>query len=196
MQDSYAPITSNTTVCAICRSPLDLDTTVTICPGCGAAFHSDCWRENGGCAIYGCSNVPVTTPLSDVEVPVSFWGQEKKNCPHCGAEISAAAIRCRACGTVFPSAQPENSEEYRVRLQLESEQPRLRRRVVMWFVLCMIPLTAPILAPFAALWFWRQRQNITRLPSTHNALRKIGPVIGLAQTAIMLVSIILISILR
>ncbi len=28
------------------------------CPTCGAPHHEDCWRENGGCAVFGCASAP------------------------------------------------------------------------------------------------------------------------------------------
>ena len=94
------------TLCAICQSPLGNESELVSCPECQAPYHAECWQENGGCAVYGCSQVPPTEHRQNIEIPVSYWGREKKPCPVCGTEILAAALRCRNCGTTFESALP------------------------------------------------------------------------------------------
>jgi TM2 domain-containing membrane protein YozV len=32
------------------------------CPGCGTPHHPDCFKENGGCTVFGCSSAPVDEP--------------------------------------------------------------------------------------------------------------------------------------
>ena len=39
-----------------------------VCSGCGTPHHSDCYTENGGCTVFGCSAVPEEEPK------VSFSG--------------------------------------------------------------------------------------------------------------------------
>lgn len=41
--------------CAICQDEIRLAEEVKICGECKQPFHELCWRENGGCATYGCS---------------------------------------------------------------------------------------------------------------------------------------------
>ena len=40
--------------CAYCQNLLPA--APFVCPSCGAAYHPDCWVENGGCAIPGCAS--------------------------------------------------------------------------------------------------------------------------------------------
>src|SRR6266850_7273377 len=113
--------------CTICQSAIALEEPKTECPGCHAIYHSDCWPENSGCAVYGCSQVPQVEQRKSIEIPVSYWGQENKPCPSCGKEILAAAVRCRHCGTTFESAQPVDAAAFAARARAEARLPALRR---------------------------------------------------------------------
>jgi hypothetical protein len=46
--------------CPYCRFAMKPGTPVVDCAACSATHHSDCWGDNGGCAILGCPNAPVT----------------------------------------------------------------------------------------------------------------------------------------
>lgn len=43
--------------CAACHSPIQPSESLHVCPECGAQMHETCWRELGGCAMYGCGRV-------------------------------------------------------------------------------------------------------------------------------------------
>lgn len=45
-------------VCPYCRFPIKSGEAVQICPSCGEPHHLECWRENGGCTVYGCRSSP------------------------------------------------------------------------------------------------------------------------------------------
>jgi len=46
-------------VCPYCRSEVgDAEGERKDCPGCGTPHHSDCFAENGGCTVFGCSQAP------------------------------------------------------------------------------------------------------------------------------------------
>jgi hypothetical protein len=46
-------------VCPYCRSPIEPGAAdELLCPGCGTPHHSDCFQENGGCTVFGCSSAP------------------------------------------------------------------------------------------------------------------------------------------
>lgn len=52
-------------ICPYCRTPVlddDAESPKVLCPGCGAAHHADCFEENGGCTIFGCSAAPPDEP--------------------------------------------------------------------------------------------------------------------------------------
>ncbi|MGD0540192.1 MAG: RING finger protein, partial [Tepidisphaeraceae bacterium] len=44
-------------VCGICQSQILPGEATTACPECSQSYHTECWRENRGCAAYGCAQV-------------------------------------------------------------------------------------------------------------------------------------------
>ncbi len=184
------------TRCAICQTALKEDEPKTACPACGSVYHTDCWEENGGCAVYGCSRVPQVEQRRAVEIPVSYWGQENKPCPACGREILAAAVRCRFCGATFSSAQPEDTGAFQARSALQQRLPKARQLVIWQFILSVVPCTAPIGGIWGLIWHPTHREEIAALPSLYRALSKIGIVVGLGQFAILVLMAIFYSVLR
>jgi TM2 domain-containing membrane protein YozV len=50
-------------VCPYCRCPVkDPEKEAIVCAGCGTPHHSDCYAENGGCTVFGCSAAPEEEP--------------------------------------------------------------------------------------------------------------------------------------
>ena len=46
-------------VCPYCRTEIgESEGERQECPGCGTPHHSDCFTENGGCTVFGCSHAP------------------------------------------------------------------------------------------------------------------------------------------
>jgi len=46
-------------VCPYCRTPIDTAAgEELLCSGCGTPHHADCYKENGGCTVFGCANAP------------------------------------------------------------------------------------------------------------------------------------------
>ncbi|HTC56711.1 MAG TPA: RING finger protein [Candidatus Sulfotelmatobacter sp.] len=56
-------------VCPYCRTNIGTEDRVTVCEGCGTAHHADCYVENGGCTIFGCSKAPGDEPKVSVSTP-------------------------------------------------------------------------------------------------------------------------------
>jgi hypothetical protein len=56
-------------VCPYCRTRIGAEDGPTVCEGCGTAHHADCYAENGGCTIFGCSNAPGDEPKLSVSTP-------------------------------------------------------------------------------------------------------------------------------
>ncbi|HVR23234.1 MAG TPA: NINE protein [Candidatus Polarisedimenticolia bacterium] len=56
-------------VCPYCRTNIDAGVEPQICEGCGVAHHADCYAENGGCTIFGCSKAPGDEPKVSVSTP-------------------------------------------------------------------------------------------------------------------------------
>jgi TM2 domain-containing membrane protein YozV len=51
-----------TPACPYCRTPLEAEDESTICEACATPHHADCYAENGGCTVFGCSKAPVDEP--------------------------------------------------------------------------------------------------------------------------------------
>jgi Prokaryotic RING finger family 1 len=187
---------SDQVLCAICQTPILPEEARVACPSCNAEYHAECWNENGGCAIYGCSQVPEVEHRRSIEIPVSYWGQENKPCPSCGREILAAAVRCRHCGATFASAQPQDADQFQARTALEAELPKMKKTVVWLFVFSVLPCTAPIGGIAALIWYSSRRNEVAALPALYPALSKIGIGVGLGQTVLLVLMAILYSVTR
>jgi hypothetical protein len=182
--------------CAICLSPIGPEDEKAVCPSCNAVYHADCWRENGGCAVYGCEQVPAIEKRQALEIPVSYWGQENKKCPSCGNEILAAAVRCRHCGTVFQSARPQESAEFQQRTAISQRLPAARRTVVILFIFSVLSCLAPIGAVWGIIWYPGHREELRALPMLYSALCKIGLIVAIGQTVALVVVMLLYALVR
>jgi predicted RNA-binding Zn-ribbon protein involved in translation (DUF1610 family) len=183
-------------VCAICQTPIAPGEERGECPDCHAPYHPDCWEENGGCAIYGCTQVPATEHRAALDIPASYWGQEHKPCPACGTQILAAAVRCRQCGTTFASARPVGADEHREHVAVQRRHPELRRVVVWLFIFSIVSCSAPFAAVAGSVWWARHREAIKTLPPIYRALTKIGVCVAVGQTALMVLLTVLFSVTR
>src|ERR1700739_1438789 len=56
-------------VCPYCRAKIADDEPSLACEGCGTAHHADCYAENNGCTIFGCSKAPADEPKLSVSAP-------------------------------------------------------------------------------------------------------------------------------
>ena len=182
--------------CPFCLGALGAEEPTHSCPACHAVHHKECWDENGGCSVYGCTCVPAVEARSALEVPVSYWGQEHKPCPVCRQEILAAAVRCRHCGSTFATARPENSAEFEQRAALASRLPAVRRMVIVIFVLGIIPGLSPIGAVWGLVWGKTKREDILSLPPIYGALHRIGLVASCALTLVLILVMVLYALVR
>lgn len=183
-------------VCAICQSPVSPGDATAECPACRARYHDDCWQENGGCAVYGCPQVPPTEARDSLETPFSYWGQEEKPCPVCARTIQAAAVRCRHCGASFSSARPETASEFRQRNELRNQEGRLRTTSIWLFVFSVLPCTAPLAAVAGACWWLAHRREIKQMPAIYRGLCLLGIALASVQTALMVACAFLYSTTR
>jgi len=56
-------------VCPYCRTDIGVEDNPLLCEGSGSAHHADCYAENGGCTIFGCSKAPGDEPKVSVSTP-------------------------------------------------------------------------------------------------------------------------------
>jgi hypothetical protein len=160
--------------CAICQTAIEPGEAAQACPSCHSVYHSECWQENSGCAIYGCPGVPKTEGRQGLEVAPSYWGQESKSCPACGQTIMAAAIRCRHCGATFESGRPVGAEQYREERRMRSQLPSTRRTATALFVFSLLPCTAPFAAVFGEVWRQGHQREVAALPPLYSGLVRLG----------------------
>lgn len=50
------------TICAVCQWPIERQEKAHVCEACHSHYHLDCWKENHGCATYGCAKVNALQP--------------------------------------------------------------------------------------------------------------------------------------
>lgn len=55
--------------CPYCRFPVKTGTLTAVCPACEAVHHTECWAENAGCAVVGCSGGPTGEPHQPAAQP-------------------------------------------------------------------------------------------------------------------------------
>lgn len=58
-----------TEACPYCRAKVLAEDSSVACEGCGTVHHADCYAENGGCTIFGCSKAPADEPKLRVSTP-------------------------------------------------------------------------------------------------------------------------------
>lgn len=174
--------------CAICMTAVTADDELTTCSACAAPYHADCWAENGGCAVYGCVNVPKTEGLKPLEIPPAYWGRDDKDCPRCGKSILAMAVRCRHCGASI-EARPEAQTSYQSRMTRKARAPKLRRTALAMLIASILPLVSLISVTFGWIYYSRNREEIRKLSGGYDGLYRIAIAVGLAQLAIFAVGI-------
>jgi len=78
-------------VCPYCRMPFDEANPPKIyCTACGVPHHEDCYRENGGCTVFGC----VRAPADDPKLQVSY------------SDLNAATVRTEQSTAAFQPQMP------------------------------------------------------------------------------------------
>src|SRR3954451_19911060 len=64
--------------CPYCRFPLKAGVTAERCNVCSAVHHTECWRDNSGCAILGCS---ASAPTAVPEYSPQHTASPTRECP-------------------------------------------------------------------------------------------------------------------
>ena len=96
--------------CPYCRTKMTDKDSVRKCPNCETPHHEDCWAENKGCTVFGCTMAPPEEEKVAVQLPTSPGSQAGAMA---GMYASSAAVT-------------EFDEEY--------EEAGLGRRFGNWFL--------------------------------------------------------------
>lgn len=180
-------------ICPICQTVIEeLDATQD-CKDCKTTHHKECWEDNSGCGMYGCSNAPETLKWEDHEVPIGYWGQEHKNCPACNSEIKASAIRCKKCGATFQDRAPQGAEEFHKKTKYNSQKDGLQKTLFFILGFSVIPFTAPLSLIFGGLWMLVKRKAIRQLKPFYRAMGTISLLVAFLNILIIAISSYLIT---
>jgi hypothetical protein len=105
-------------------------------------------------------------------------------------------VRCRHCGAKFSSGRTEERSEFQKRTELKQRLPDAQRNIVILFVLSVIPCVAPLAALFGVIWYKSNRETIRALPALYGGLCKIALGLGVGQTILIIVMLMLFSVFR
>lgn len=97
--------------CPYCRTKVAATDESVSCEVCGTVHHADCYAENGGCTIFGCSKAPADEPKLSVSAP---------DLVSVGTHVTAAVSEPRVGppppprpGAAAAIAEPASTEELR-----------------------------------------------------------------------------------
>ena len=95
-------------VCPYCRTETGAAAEERLdCPGCGTPHHPECFAENGGCTVFGCSKAPVDEPkisVSGTEINRGPTGNQPAPLPR--ATHSAGFSILNLSGPAEPGGTP------------------------------------------------------------------------------------------
>ena len=106
-------IQSNKCICPVCSTAILSTDESIVCPDCKIAYHKDCWKENNGCATYGCKSAgsqnnpppPITddvpggwTTPPDPTQNTQSSSHPSFECPHCHTQLTVGTNICWSCG--------------------------------------------------------------------------------------------------
>ena len=114
---------NNKAECPYCLNTIEEADSVVACDSCGAAHHRDCWVENGGCCVRGCTAVSRSIEVEveagnetseglvlsreSVESAKPHGVSRKLNpCMKCGRQVPDGELYCKNCVPL-----PEESQD-------------------------------------------------------------------------------------
>jgi hypothetical protein len=177
------------TMCAICQNEIHESEAATACNACRSPFHRECWTENGGCATYGCLNVPLAAQKSET-LERSFWGKREKTCPYCGETIDVSAYSCHFCKETFETTDPLNADDIRKTAVADPQADAFKKHAVLLLACGISGILAPIVLIVGGIWFGRNRKVLAEKTPLHRLLALAGLGISAFYMLLMLMGIV------
>src|SRR6185312_2086136 len=88
---------SDAILCPYCRMPFDAQGPPKIyCSACGMPHHEDCYQENQGCTVFGCSRAPADDPKLQVSA----------------SDLHAAGTYSGTPGLAYAASGPQSSSSH------------------------------------------------------------------------------------
>src|SRR5512133_158344 len=95
-------------ICPYCRAEVAGGDNRIDCPGCATPHHQDCFDENGGCTVFGCSKAPVDEPKITVTgTEIAEPNRSYVIFPATGDSNGAAAVAAAVSAAQGQSVRPE-----------------------------------------------------------------------------------------
>ena len=117
--------------CPYCRTKMTDQERVRKCPSCETPHHEDCWAENKGCTVFGCSMAPPEEEKVSVDVSpgnlapgtssaarvssaaatLPYPHNQRTNAPGATTSIILGALGFFICGPIFGSLAISNANK-------------------------------------------------------------------------------------
>jgi len=85
-------------ICPYCRAEIAPTDRTRVCPACHTPHHADCWKENKGCTVFGCSMAPPDEEKIAVTLPSGAQAHRQALTPQ--PPVSAYRPKTNAPGAV------------------------------------------------------------------------------------------------
>lgn len=170
--------------CPYCITKLAPDLEAVICPACGTPHHVECWVENEGCCLYGCSLAPFRTSI--VQPPGGPPPAMSPTCRGCGAIVRSGDVYCTSCGR--PISSPTSGGAAR-RRRARPQMSRMSREAVLFGLLSLVcgPLFL-LFSPLAIYYGSRALRNLRgEQQQSGRSAATVGIVLGILSAILWLI---------
>ena len=172
-------------VCSICQNAVQPGEAACLCPECRSPYHRECWDEVGGCATYGCRQMPQAAKPAEPGARTEGWGDEKA-CPKCRKPIRSAAVKCRYCKAKFPSALPMTPAEFHEWRAQQAQLAPTRIMAIVVFVASLFGCLGPVVLLGGGFWLWSSHDALKRVGGVHQVLAYFGLGLSAIYSLLML----------